>query len=181
MSASRKIVDVQGWFNQHVASSAYAVHMVTGVPKFVKRPLSSSSSSGGRDPTKAPCDKDLKERAMLDKFLLACKLNMDKKGYFMMKVDHNRGVVHATYHSCIKNENGEICDVRGKKISCSGDNRPEVMIAFEACTAKELTVEIFKRWEHVGELVSVGHAAYVGREVQRAEACLIAGRFYQQD
>ena len=89
--------------------------------------------------------------------------------------------MRATYHSCIKNENGEICDVRGKKFSCSGDNRPEPMIAFEARTAKELTVEIFERWEHAGELVSVGHAAYVGREAQRAEACLFAGRFYQQD
>ncbi len=69
---------------------------------------------------------------MLDKFLSAHKLNMDKKGYFMMKVDHDRGVVRARYHSCIKNENGEICNVRGKKISCSGDNRPEPMIAFEA-------------------------------------------------
>ena len=181
-SASRKFVDAQGWFNQHVASNADAVvHMVAGVPNFVKRPSSSSSSSGGRDPTKAPCDKDLEERAMLDKFLSARKLNMDEKGYFMVKVDHDRGVVRATYHSCIKNENGEICDVRGKKISCSGDNRPEPMIAFEARTAKELTVEIFERWEHAGELVSVGHAAYVGREAQRAEACLFAGRFYQQD
>ena len=90
--------------------------------------------------------------------------------------------MRARYHSCIKNENGEICDVRrGKKISCSGDNRPKPMIAFEARTAKELTVEIFERWEHAGELVSVGHAAYVGREAQRAEACLFAGRFYQQD
>ena len=155
--------------------------MVTGMPNFVKRLSSSSSSSGGRDPTKAPYDKDLEERAMLDKFLSARKLNMDEKGYFMMKVDHDRGVVRATYHSCIKNENGEICDVRGKKISCSGDNRPEPMIAFEARTAKELTVEIFERWEHAGELVSVGHAAYVGREAQRAEACLFAGQFYQQD
>ena len=73
MSASRKFVDAQGWFNQHVTSSADAVHMVTGVPNFVKRPSSSSSSSGGRDPTKAPCDKDLEERAMLDKFLSARK------------------------------------------------------------------------------------------------------------
>ena len=178
---TQKFVNVQGWFNQHVASSADAVHMVTGMPNFVKRLSSSSSSSGGRDPTKAPYDKDLEERAMLDKFLSARKLNMDEKGYFMMKVNHDRGVVRATYHSCIKNENGEICDVRGKKISCSGDNHPEPMIAFEARTAKELTVEIFKRWEHAGELVSMGHAAYVGREAQRAEACLFAGRFYQQD
>jgi len=72
-SASWKFIDTQGWFNQHVASSADAVHMVTGVPNFVKQPSSSSSSSGGRDPKKAPCDKDLEERAMLDKFLSARK------------------------------------------------------------------------------------------------------------
>jgi len=155
--------------------------MVMGVPNFIKRPSPTSSSSRGRDPTKAPCDKDLEKRAMLDKFLSARKLNMDEKGNFMMKVDHDRGVVRATYHSCIKNENGEICDVCRKKISCSGNNRPEPMIAFEARTAKELTVEIFERWEHAGELVSVGHATYVGREAQRAAACLFAGRFYQQD
>ena len=89
-SASRKFVDAQGWFNQHVASSADAVHMVAGMPNFVKRPSSSSSSSGGRDPTKAPRDKDLEERAMLDKFLSAHKLNIDEKGYFMVKVDHDR-------------------------------------------------------------------------------------------
>ena len=118
---------------------------------------------------------------MLNKFLSARKLNMDEKGYFMMKVDHERGIVRAMYHSCIKKENGEICDVRGKKISCSGDNRPKPMIAFEAHTAKELMVEIFERWEHAGELVSVGHAAYIGREAQRVEACLFVGRFYQQD
>jgi adenosylcobinamide kinase/adenosylcobinamide-phosphate guanylyltransferase len=180
-SASRKFVDAQGWFNQYVASNAdTVVHMVAGVPNFVKRP-SSSAVAGARDPLKAPCDRDLEERAMLDKFLSARKLNMDEKGYFMMKVDHERGVIRATYHSCIKNENGEICDVQGRKISCSRDNRPEPMIAFEARTAKELTVEVFERWEHAGDLVSLGHAAYVGREAQRAEACLFAGRFYQQD
>ena len=60
---TQKFVNVQGWFNQHVASSADAVHMVTGVPNFVKQPTSSSSSSGGRDPTKAPCDKEISRSA----------------------------------------------------------------------------------------------------------------------
>ena len=62
-SSSWKFVDAQGWFNQHVTSSADAVHMVTGVPNFVKQPMSSSSSSGSRDPTKTPCDKEISRSA----------------------------------------------------------------------------------------------------------------------
>jgi hypothetical protein len=55
------------------------------------------------------------------------------------------------------------------------------MATFEARTAKELTVEIFERWEHAEELVSVGHAAYIGREAEKAERCLFSGMFYKQD
>ena len=110
---------------------------------------------------------------------------MDDKGYFMMKLDHAAGgVIRAAYHSCIVDEKGEVCDMDGNKISCSGDGgggAPDPMISFEGRTAKELTVNIFERWEHARELVSVGHAAYIGREAQRAEECLFAGSSYQQD
>eukprot|EP00571_Detonula_confervacea_P003025 CAMPEP_0172314828 /NCGR_PEP_ID=MMETSP1058-20130122/23356_1 /TAXON_ID=83371 /ORGANISM="Detonula confervacea, Strain CCMP 353" /LENGTH=336 /DNA_ID=CAMNT_0013028775 /DNA_START=97 /DNA_END=1107 /DNA_ORIENTATION=+ len=177
-AASRKFVDAQGWLNQHVASKANMVtHMVAGVPNNIKQFPGES-----RDPLKAPNSQDLVECAMLDKLLATRPLMMDDKGYFMMKLDHAKGVICVTYHSCIKNDKGEICDVRGKKISCcSCNNRPEPMETFEARTAKELTVNIFERWEHAKDLVTVGHAAYIGREAQRAEQCLFAGKFYQQD
>lgn len=174
--ASRKFVDCQGWLNQHVASRAdMVVHMVAGVPNIIK-----DFPAEGRNPLRAPTSQDLAERAVLDKFLSARRLTMDDKGYFMVKLDHDKGIIRATYHSCIKNDRGEICDVHGNKISCSGSS-PEPMATFEGRTAKELTVRIFERWEHAEELVSVGHAAYIGREAQRAERCLFAGEFYQQD
>ena len=81
----------------------------------------------------------------------------------------------------MKNEKGEICDMQGNKISCSGDNRPDPAAVFEGRTAKELTVKALEKWEHAREVLSVGHAAYIGREAQRAEACLLAGKHYQQD
>ena len=113
---------------------------------------------------------------------------MDDKGYFMMKLDHAAGgVLRAAYHSCIVDEKGEVCDMDGNKISCSGGDddggdsgAPDPMISFEGRTAKDFTVNIFERWERARELVSVGHASYIGREAQRAEECL-AGSFYQQD
>mmetsp|Transcript_16606 Transcript_16606/g.39721 ORF Transcript_16606/g.39721 Transcript_16606/m.39721 type:complete len:338 (-) Transcript_16606:358-1371(-) len=176
-AASRKFVDAQGWLNQHVGARAdVVVHMVAGVPNIIKQ-----LPGERRDPLKAPTSRDLAERAMLDKFLSTRNLTMDDKGYFMMKLDHDAGVICVTYHSCIKNDRGEICDVKGNKISCGGNNRPAPMETFEGRTAKELTVKIFERWEHARELVTLGHAAYIGREAQRAEQCLFAGKFYQQD
>lgn len=177
-AASRKFVDAQGWLNQHVASKAnMVVHMVAGVPNVIKE-----FPAERRDPLRAPSSREMTERAVLDKFLSARNLTMDDKGYFMVKLDHSKGIIRATYHSCIKNDKGEICDVHGKKISCcDGSKSPEPMETFEARTAKELTVKIFERWEHAKDLVTVGHAAYIGREAQKAEQCLFAGTFYQQD
>lgn len=176
-SASRHFVDAQGWLNQHVSSNAnMVVHMVAGVPNIIK-----GFEQERRNPLKAPTQQDLTECAVLDKFLSTRGLTMDDKGYFMIKLDHERGIICTTYHSCIKNEKGEICDTKGNKISCSGNNRPQPMETFEARTAKELTVMIFERWEYAKDLVSVGHAAYIGREAQKAEQCLFAGKFYQQD
>eukprot|EP00581_Thalassiosira_minuscula_P011602 CAMPEP_0183715166 /NCGR_PEP_ID=MMETSP0737-20130205/9503_1 /TAXON_ID=385413 /ORGANISM="Thalassiosira miniscula, Strain CCMP1093" /LENGTH=334 /DNA_ID=CAMNT_0025944249 /DNA_START=138 /DNA_END=1142 /DNA_ORIENTATION=- len=176
-AASRKFVDAQGWLNQHVSSKAdMVIHMVAGVPNIIK-----SFPAERRNPLKAPSSQDLVEREMLDKFLSARGLTMDDKGYFMVKLDHSKGVIRVTYHSCIKNDKGEICDVHGNKISCCSGKSPDPMEIFEARTAKEMTVKIFERWEHAKELVTVGHAAYIGREVQKAEQCLFAGKFYQQD
>lgn len=182
-TASRKFVDAQGWLNQHVASKANMVtHMVAGVPNNIKQ-----FAGERRDPLKAPNSQDLVECAMLDKLLATRPMTLDDKGYILIKADHTKGSIVATYISCIKNDKGEICDVYGKKIKC-GDGgctgsktRPDPMETWEARTAKELTVMIFEQWEHAKDLCTVGHAAYVGREAQKAEECLFAGKFYQQD
>jgi len=178
---SRKFVDAQGWLNQYVAARADSViHMVCGIPNTIKElpdqvhsgePLSICS-----DPVKR------KEAKMLDKFLSARKIRMDDNGYFLVKVDGAKGVIVASFHSCILNDKGEVCDLQGNKIPCRGTtNRPEPMKVWECRTAKELTAEIFERWEAGAELVSAGHAAYIGREAQKAEDCLYSGRPFQQD
>ena len=176
--ASRKFVDCQGWLNQHVGSRAdWVVQMVCGIPNIVKEP----PRGDRRDPLAAPSTAELEERRMLDQFLSARGLTMDAKGYFLIKNDPPKGVIRATFFSSMKNEKGEICDMQGNKISCSGDNRPDPAAVFEGRTAKELTVKALEKWEHAREVLSVGHAAYIGREAQRAEACLLAGKHYQQD
>jgi len=180
-AASRKFVDTQGWLNQYVASKAnMVIHMVAGMPNILKD--FPSRERNHKNQLKPLTSAELTEREMLDQFLSTRSLKMDDKGYFMLKNDHAKGVIRATYHSCIKNEKGEVCDMQGKKISCcDGSKSPEPMETFEGRTAKELTVMIFERWEYAKELVTVGHAAYIGREIQKAEDCLLAAKFYQQD
>ena len=185
---SREFVDAHGWFNQHVARMADSViHMVAGIPNHIKRPSSSSSyagGGGGHGTTFEPNDRAIS--VMLDRTLSSRPLDMDERGYFVMKVDAERGVIRATYHPCTKDDDGDVCDVHGAKIDCHDNDGgrgigPEPTIIFEGRTAKELTVRIFEGWKLAKDLVTVGHAAYIGREAQRAESCMYAGRFYQQD
>lgn len=121
---------------------------------------------------------------MVDTYLSTRSCNMDDKGYFMISNDSEKKRIVAKFFSSMLNDKGEVCDLQGNKISCCGDDakkqRPEPMIVFEGRTAKEITVKMFEEWEHAN-IFSPAHAAYLGREAQRAERCLFSGTFYQQD
>ena len=178
-AVSRTFADHQGWLNQFVASKAReVVHMVAGCPNVVKRV--DDSGRGVKGSWMNQDDKD--EARLLDTFLSSRSLQMDSKGYFMVKLDENRIVV--SFYSCIVNDKGEICDLQGNKIKCcnGGGSRREPMKVWKGRTAKELTTAIFEEWEDAPKLeFSIGHAAYIGREVQRAEHCLYSNIPYQQD
>jgi adenosylcobinamide kinase/adenosylcobinamide-phosphate guanylyltransferase len=179
---SRKFIDVQGWFNQYVASKAERViHMVCGVPNAIKEP----TNVDPRSPLILPTKQQIDEASMLDKTLSARGIAMEAKGYWIIKVDRSKTAIVAEFYSCIVNDKGEVCDLEGKKIKCCGDGkkeRPAPMKVFEARTAKELQVEIFERWTDVKDVMSMlEHACYIGREAQRAEHCLYAGEYYQQN
>lgn len=178
---SRKFVDCQGWFNQHVAKRSDRVyHMVVGIPNLIKEPTTDPRAAS----TKAPSKEQIEEAKMLDTYLSTRSCKMDDKGYFMISNDPQKMRIVAKFFSSMLNDRGEVCDLRGNKIHCCGDEakkqRPEPMIVFEGRTAKEITVKMFEEWEHA-HIFSSAHAAYLGREVQRAEHCLLSGAFYQQD
>lgn len=178
-AVSRTFADHHGWLNQFVASKAReVVHMVAGCPNVIKRV--DDSGRGAKGSWMTQHEKD--EARLLDTFLSSRSLPMDSKGYFMVKLDENRIV--ASFYSCIVNDKGEICDLQGNKIKCcgGGSSRREPMKVWKGRTAKELTTAIFEEWEDAPKLeFSIGHAAYIGREVQRAEHCLYSNIPYQQD
>ncbi|KAL7550056.1 hypothetical protein ACHAWF_013342 [Thalassiosira exigua] len=177
-AVSRAFVDHQGWLNQFVAKKATMVtHMVAGCANVIK----DATSDGGRGTSSTTSASDKQDACMLDKYLSSRGLSMDPKGYFMMKLEDKRIV--ASFYSCIVNDQGEVCDLEGKKIPCcSGSKKREPMKVWRARTAKELTTAIFEQWKDASALeLSIGHAAYIGREAQRAETCLYNNTPYQQD
>jgi adenosylcobinamide kinase/adenosylcobinamide-phosphate guanylyltransferase len=178
-AVSRTFVDHQGWLNQYVASKAkQVVHMISGCPTIVKQVDDSRRGTKGSWMTQD--DKD--DAKLLDAFLSQRKMTMDSNGYFMVKLEDNRIVT--SFYSCIVNDKGEVCDLEGKKIKCcdDGGSGREPMKVWKGRTAKELTTAIFEEWEDAPKLdLTIGHAAYIGREVQRAEYCLYLNIPYQQD
>lgn len=198
---SRKFVDAQGWFNQYVAKKAQIViHMVCGYPNILKEPSAAGSSVNTTYLTSLAARNNDNNTAvaaradMLNHYLSKRSIKMDPSGYFKIKVDtstssnknsspeHNNKVIRATYHSCIINEQGHFFDLDGNRLTCHGKS-PEPIMVWEARTAKELTMQILEQWEKASEVVSVGHAAYIGREAQKAELALYGDQrtTYRQD
>ena len=193
----RVFVDYHGFFNQYIASkSQRIIHMICGYPNIIKDdiPPAIPSSSLSVDRQRRQQQEQRKipladEATMLDRYLSTRHCNLDSNGYFLIKVDHTISRIVCTFHSCMKNSQGDICDLNGIKIKCCDDDdmgtasTPEPMKVWDCRTAKELTYEIFEVWSEECKTLglSVAHAAYIGREAQKAEYCLLSGQAYQQD
>jgi len=181
---TRKFVDAQGWFNQYVAKRADAVvHMVCGTPNIIKGPMSKPSLSNavrGSAGLALPTLEEAQRADMLDHYLSKRDITMDPKGYFKFKIDTDKKVIFASYHSCIMNDKGEFFDLEGNKLTCHGRS-PEPLKTWECRTAKELTTEILERWDMAAKVMTIGHGGYVGREAQKAEDALYSGKIYRQD
>ncbi|KAL3910707.1 MAG: hypothetical protein SGILL_007589 [Bacillariaceae sp.] len=177
--ATRKFVDAQGWMNQYVAKRAKSViHMVSGCPNVLKEHGTKEMKSSGGLPV--PNSQQQREAFMLDQFLSKRSMAMDKNGYFKVKVDTEKLVIRVSFHSCIVNDKGEFFDLQGNRLTCHGGS-PEPLKVWECRTAKEATHEILEQWEPGKDLLCIGHAGYLGREVQKAEHALYRGIKYQQD
>ena len=173
----RAFVDAQGWLNQHVGKAAHRVIlMVAGQPLVVKEPAAAAATaaSGWTAATR-------REAELVDTVLSTRSLTMDSDGYFILRVQPATAEpLVAEYHSCATNDKGEVIDpVTREVIPCHGGaQRPPARVV-RARTAKEMQARLFEGASAL--VVSATHACYMGRELQKAEACLAAGKPYQMD
>jgi hypothetical protein len=117
----------------------------------------------------------------LDDRLSSRPLSLDAAGYFLIAADHANSVIIARHYGNTINAAGLACDPRtGDVIPCSGYMPPPPR-EFVGATAKAVAVEILESPAGAGCVTRLEHAAYLGRELQKAEEALRSGGAYMQD
>jgi dihydropteroate synthase len=117
----------------------------------------------------------------IDTQLSKRSLALDPNGYFIIYIDRPQNLICAKYYSNIINEQGLAVDPEtGKPIPAKGKVDRQSVQLFTGRSAKELCVEIFEKTQPA-PVTLFDHAAYLGREAQRAELALLQQQEYIQD
>lgn len=118
---------------------------------------------------------------VIDDELSKRSIALDPSGYFIIYVERQQNIICAKYYSNIINDKGLAVDPEtGKPIPAKGKVDRQAVQLFTGRTAKELCVEIFERTNPC-PITLFDHAAYIGREAQRAELALLQQHEYIQD
>lgn len=117
----------------------------------------------------------------IDDELSKRSLDLDPSGYFIIYVDRQQNLICAKHYSNFINDRGLAVDPEtGKIIPARGKVERQAVQLFRGRTAKELCVEIFEKTQPC-PVTLFDHAAYLGREAQRAELALLQQQEYIQD
>ncbi len=129
----------------------------------------------------AETDSLTQQLQVIDDQLSKRSLALDPSGYFIIYVDREQNLVCAKHYSNIINDQGLAVDPEtGKPIPAKGKVDRQAVQLFTGRTAKELCVEIFEQTQPC-PVTLFDHAAYLGREAQRAELALLQQQEYIQD
>jgi len=117
----------------------------------------------------------------LDEGLSQRPIDLDPAGYFLILVDLEAAELVAEHYGNGIDERGLATDPEtGEVLSCRNAGPRTPVAVFRGRTAKELGIALT---EGGGPhpLSRLDHALYLGRELQKAEAALLAGEPYVQD
>jgi dihydropteroate synthase len=118
---------------------------------------------------------------VIDDELSKRHIALDPSGYFIVYLDRPAGLICVKHYSNIINDQGLAVDPEtGKVIPAKGKVERTAQTLFIGKTAKELCVKIIEETKPC-PLTMLDHAAYLGRELTRAEFALISGGEYIQD
>ncbi len=106
---------------------------------------------------------------------------LDPAGYFLIRIDAEADELVAEHYGNGIDERGLATDpATGEVLSCRGGTPRRPLAVYRGRTAKELGISLTEGPEP-HPLSRLDHALYLGRELQRAEACLELGLEYVQD
>tara|TARA_Y100000589_G_scaffold302590_1_gene314271 strand:+ start:737 stop:1123 length:387 start_codon:yes stop_codon:yes gene_type:complete len=124
---------------------------------------------------------DLKNKfQIIDNELSYREIYLDPLGYFIIKADLNKKqIIVEHYLNNIDREGIAIDPVTNKPIECDSRGERKYNKIFKGNTAKELGMLITEKED---KLISKhDHALYLGRELQKAEDCILKNHEYIQD
>lgn len=120
-------------------------------------------------------------RTSIDNELSKRHIDLDPSGYFIIYLDRETQLICAKHYTNVINEQGLAVDPEtGKVIPAKGKVERQAETIFTGRTAKELCVKIIEETQPC-PLSMLDHAAYLGRELMRAEFALINNTEYIQD
>jgi len=124
---------------------------------------------------------DLKRKnEIIDKKLSQRDIVLDPSGYFIIKIDHiNKKIFVEHYLNNIDKKGIALDPLTNKPIQCDKQNRRQYNKIFNGNTAKEIGILITEKNNNL--ISKLDHALYLGRELQKAEECLLKNVEYIQD
>ena len=124
---------------------------------------------------------DLKRKnKLIDKKLSQRDIVLDSSGYFIIKIDQvNKKIVVEHYLNNIDDKGIALDPITNKPIQCDKQNKRQYNKIFEGNTAKEIGILITEK--NTKLISKFDHALYLGRELQKAEECLLKDHEYIQD
>ena len=106
---------------------------------------------------------------------------LDPSGYFLIRVDSSAGELVAEHFRNDVDAKGRATEPEtGEVLSCRGGSQRAPTVCYRGRTAKELGIALTEG-EGPHPVSRLDHALYLGRELQKAEACLLQGKPYVQD
>jgi len=107
-------------------------------------------------------------------------INLDPKGYFIIKIDANKkNIIVEHYLNKIDSDGYAVDPSTNEPIKCNSNSKRKYSSIFSGKSAKELGIMII---EKRNDLISkFDHALYLGRELQKAEYCMLNQKNYIQD
>ena len=118
---------------------------------------------------------------VLDDKLSKRQIELDPKGYFLIKIEPKTNELILEHYLNDIDQKGRAIDPEsGEPIGCKTKSRNQPSNIYRGKSAKQLGIQI-SEGHGPFPISHLDHAIYIGRELQRAEQCLITGEEYIQD
>ena len=118
---------------------------------------------------------------LLDAKLSKRQIKLDPKGYFLIKIEPKTNELILEHYLNDIDQKGRAIDPEsGEPIGCKTKSRNQPSNIYRGKSAKQLGIQI-SEGHGPFPISHLDHAIYIGRELQRAEQCLITGKEYIQD